>query len=233
MATSSIQAFNGGALNGGFRPEDLQPLRVLTPMQSEPAAEYTPEYGADWIQRAVVFKKPDNTVVATYRPFTDNDTEVVIPDVNAGDKLWAHWENLNGWESVVQMFTFPNSDYTLAEGQLGTTSYPHLKAGLYRYSAEIALKNSSTFASIDHYDIQLKYGSSVLRAQSFLFDRSLPETEVDSGGLTKTVAQTHWFGGVFRMPSEGDLSIFVQNISNAAHPAKMKCSHIFVNWLGD
>jgi hypothetical protein len=66
MATSSIQAFNGGALNGGFRPEDLQPLRVLTPMQSEPAAGYTPEYGADWIQRALVFKDEE--------PETDENT---------------------------------------------------------------------------------------------------------------------------------------------------------------
>lgn len=80
MATSSIQAFNGGALNGGLRPEDLQPLRVLTQMQSEPAAEYTPDQGADWIQRAVVFKDQSDTVTAVYRPFGSDDTEITIPD---------------------------------------------------------------------------------------------------------------------------------------------------------
>ena len=80
MATSSIQAFNGGALNGGLRPEDLQLLRVLTPMQSEPAAEYTPDQGADWVQRAVVFKDSEGTVIGTYRPFGSDDTEITIPD---------------------------------------------------------------------------------------------------------------------------------------------------------
>lgn len=226
MATSSIQAFNGGALNGGFRPEDLQPLRVLTPMQSEPAAEYTPEYGADWIQRALVFKNHENTVLGTYRPFDSGDTEIVIPDPQSGDKIWAHWENPSVWHDVYDNYTFPNSDYSRAEGELTDTSYPHLKAGLYRFTMEVALRNyPNRYDAIEKFEITVKYGAQTLRAQSFMFDRTIYG---DTG-----IAETVWFGGIFRMPAEGDVNVHVQNASSGSHPAGMKCSHVFVNKLGD
>jgi hypothetical protein len=205
---------------------DLTSLRVLTENQQDPDAVYDPTEGANWVQRGLIVRKPDNTLVGVYHPFKESDTTIVIPDLNTGDKIWAHWENPNVWHDVYDTYTFPNSDYSRTEGELTDTSYPHLKAGLYRFTMEVALRNyPNRYDAIEKFEITVKYGAYTLRAQSFMFDRTIYG---DTG-----IAETVWFGGVFRMPAEGDVSVKVQNATTGSHPAGMKCSHIFVNKLGD
>ena len=219
----STKAFS--SLMQSLKP-DLTSLRVLTQNQQDPDVVYDPTEGADWVQRGLIFRKPDNTLVAVYQPFKDTDTTIVIPDMNAGDKIWAHWENPNVWHDVYDNYTFPNTDYSKTEGELIDTSYPHLKAGLYRFTMEVALRNyPNRYDAIEKFDITVKYGAHILRAQSFMFDRTIYG---DTG-----IAETVWFGGIFRMPAEGDVSVHVQNASSGSHPAGMKCSHVFVNKLGD
>jgi hypothetical protein len=205
---------------------DLTSLRVLTENQPDPDAVYDPTEGADWVQRGLIVRKPDGTLVGVYHPFKESDTTIVIPDLNTGDKIWAHWENPSVWHDVYDNYTFPNSDYSRTEGELTNTSYPHLKAGLYRFTMEVALRNyPNRYDAIEKFNITVKYGSHTLRAQSFMFDRTIYG---DTG-----IAETVWFGGVFRMPAEGDVSVHVENVTTGSHPAGMKCSHIFVNKLGD
>ena len=219
----STKAFS--SLMQSLKP-DLTSLRVLTQNQQDPDVVYDPTEGADWVQRGLIFRKPDNTLVAVYQPFKDTDTTIVIPDMNAGDKIWAHWENPNVWHDVYDNYTFPNTDYSKTEGELIDTSYPHLKAGLYRFTMEVALRNyPNRYDAIEKFDITVKYGAHILRAQSFMFDRTIYG---DTG-----IAETVWFGGIFRMPAEGDVSVYVHNASSGSHPAGMKCSHVFVNKLGD
>ena len=219
----STKAFS--SLMQSLKP-DLTSLRVLTQNQQDPDVVYDPTEGADWVQRGLIIRKPDNTLVAVYQPFKDTDTTIVIPDMNAGDKIWAHWENPNVWHDVYDNYTFPNTDYSRTEGELTDTSYPHLKAGLYRFTMEVALRNyPNRYDAIEKFEITVKYGAQTLRAQSFMFDRTIYG---DTG-----IAETVWFGGIFRMPAEGDVSVRVQNASSGSHPAGMKCSHVFVNKLGD
>lgn len=146
-----------------------------------------------------------------------------------GDKLWAHWENEGYWHNVSDQYTFPNSDYQKSEGELTDSQYPYLKAGLYRFTMEVALRNyPSVFDAIEKCDISVNYGSQSLREQSFLFDRTIPY----GSGIAGALAETVWFGGIFRMPSEGEVSVSVAR--RGYHTtASMKCSHIFINKLGD
>lgn len=147
-----------------------------------------------------------------------------IPNIPAGDKVWAHWENDGNWHDVTGWYTFPNSDYHKSEGELTDSQYPYLKAGLYRFTMEVALRNYPTaYDAVQKFDITIKYGAQSLRAQSFMFDRTIPYGD----GIVETV----WFGGIFRMPAGGAVSVYVESPDNL--PAEMKCSHIFINKLGD
>lgn len=146
-----------------------------------------------------------------------------------GDRLWAHWENEGYWHDISRGGTFPNSDYVKSEGELTDSQYPYLKAGLYRFTMEIALRNyPSVYDAIEKCDISVNYGSQSLREQSFLFDRTIPY----GSGLAGALAETVWFGGIFRMPSEGEVSVSVARRGYYT-TASMKCSHIFINKLGD
>lgn len=141
-----------------------------------------------------------------------------------GDRLWAHWENDRNWHEITRWDTFPNSDYHKSEGELTDSQYPYLKAGLYRFTMEVALRNDPAYDAVQKFDIIVKYGTQELRAQSFMFDRTIPYGDT---GIVETV----WFGGIFRMPAEGAVSVYVQSPDQL--PASMKCSHIFINKLGD
>lgn len=222
----STKAFS--SLMQSLKP-DLTSLRVLTENQQDPDVVYDPTEGANWVQRGLIFRKPDNTLIGVYQPFKDTDTTIVIPDVNAGDKLWAHWENPNTYQDVGSTDTaFSNANYTLTQGELTTSQYPHVPAGLYRFTAEVALVNYTVYAGRSNVSIQLKYGANVLRAQAYLFDRS-----IDCDNDPNAFAQTAWFGGVFRMASEGDIAIVAKMYKGITNAAKMKCSHLFVNRIGE
>ncbi len=170
-----------------------------------------------------------NTAISTaeeWEPLHWRETTVAdeIPDIPTGDKVWAHWENNDNWHDVVGWYTFPNSDYHKSEGVLTDSQYPYLKAGLYRFTMEVALRNYPTaYDAVQKFDITIKYGAQELRAQSFMFDRTIPFGD----GIVETV----WFGGIFRMPAEGTVSVYVESPDNL--PANMKCSHIFINKIGD
>lgn len=154
----------------------------------------------------------------------DGSTEFVLNIANSGDTIWAHWENDSHWHDVTGWYTFPNSDYHRSEGELTDSQYPYLKAGLYRFTMEVALRNYPTvYDAVQKFDITIKYGAQALRAQSFIFDRTIPF----GTGIVETV----WFGGIFRMPADGAVSVYVESPDNL--PANMKCSHIFINKLGD
>lgn len=181
----------------------------------------------------ILYKCKVDTPSSTWTPAEWEETNVADElsriESGDGDKLWAHWENEGNWHNVSDQYTFPNSDYNKSEGELTASQYPYLKAGLYRFTMEVALRNyPSVFDAIEKCDISVKYGSQSLREQSFLFDRTIPY----GSGIAGALAETVWFGGVFRMPSEGEVSVSVARRGYYT-TASMKCSHIFINKLGD
>lgn len=169
----------------------------------------------------------DNLTLSDQLKFMSHDgsAEFVLNISNNGDAIWAHWANDNNWHDISSEYTFPNTDYYKAEGELTDSQYPYLKAGLYRFTMEVALRNyPSVYDAIETCDISVKYGSQSLRAQTFLFDRTIP--------FGAGAAETVWFGGIFRMPADGVVSVYVDRTGYST-PASMKCSHIFINKLGD
>lgn len=149
-----------------------------------------------------------------------------INNHHTGDKVWAHWQNDGDWYSVGPKRSLTPAGFILAEGELVNTNYPSAPAGLYRFTAEIALRADSPYDTRDLFDITVVYGDQTLRETSFTFDLSIP---VDTGGGTQTV----WFGGIFRMPADGAIDIKAENKSSNARSVSMKCSHFFLNKLGD
>lgn len=138
----------------------------------------------------------------------------------AGDELWGHWTNDNGWESVGSSYT-PFSQYKFAEGAIdgnviGTEGPIHLKGGLYDFKAEVGF-TSGGGGGYQRYDVKLVYGSTTLRAMSFLFY-----------DMSSTDIMTEWFCGVFRLESEGDVEFQIKRITGTTSRA-MKISHFFVH----
>jgi hypothetical protein len=171
----------------------------------------------------------DNLTLSDQLKFMSHDgsTEFVLHiGNNSGDAIWAHWQNDSNWYSVGPERSLTPAGFILAEGELVNTNYPSAPAGLYRFTAEIALRADSPYDARDLFDITVVYGNQTLRETSFTFDLSIP---VDTGGGTQTV----WFGGIFRMPADGAIDIKAENKSSNARSVLMKCSHFFMNKLGD
>lgn len=138
----------------------------------------------------------------------------------AGDELWGHWTNDDGWRSVGSSYT-PFSQYKFAEGAIdgnviGTEGPIHLKGGLYDFKAEVGFMSGGG-GGYQRYDIKLVYGSTTLRAMSFLFY-----------DMSSTDIATEWFCGVFRLESEGNVEFQIRRITGTTSQ-EMKISHFFVH----
>jgi hypothetical protein len=179
-----------------------------------------------------LYKCKVNAPSSTWTPAEWDETSIAEElfglEPSDADGIWAHW-TCDTWTSVSESATFANNIFSLSGGTMASTQYPHLKDGLYRFTAEIELRNNpNVYPDIENIVVKLKKGSQELRSQTFLFDRSVYGI-VDG----TTYPQTKWFGGIFRMQSEGDVSIYVENLTSSSHAGDFKCGHLFVNRLGD
>ena len=146
------------------------------------------------------------------------------------DNLWGHWENTSKWVSIpfnasyTTMYDMVTIDGTpklvRTEGEIGPEGIPYLKAGLYDFKLEFAMQGTANVAEAIQYDLHIKYGDSQLRGMSFTFH--------DFG--EEYFSYTEWCAGVFKMPEDGYVDIFV-NKARGNYTEKIKVSHLFIHTI--
>lgn len=144
------------------------------------------------------------------------------------DILWGHWENTSKWvtipfnaayDEMFDMVTIGGTPKLVrTEGEIGPEGIPYLKAGLYDFKLEFAMQGTANVAEAIQYDLHIKYGSQQLRGMSFTFH--------DFG--EEYFSYTEWCAGVFKMPEDGYVDIFV-NKARGNYTEKVKVSHLFVH----
>lgn len=144
------------------------------------------------------------------------------------DNLWGHWENTSKWVSIPfnsdnmhNMVTIEGTPKLIrTEGEIGPEGIPYLQAGLYDFKLEFAMQGTTSVAEAIQYDLHIKYGDSQLRGMSFTFH--------DFG--EQYFSYTEWCAGVFKMPEDGYLDIFV-NKARGNYTEKVKVSHLFIHTI--
>lgn len=144
------------------------------------------------------------------------------------DNLWGHWENTSKWVSIpfnsdnmYNMVTIEGTPKLIrTEGEIGPEGIPYLQAGLYDFKLEFAMQGTTSVAEAIQYDLHIKYGDSQLRGMSFTFH--------DFG--EQYFSYTEWCAGVFKMPEDGYVDIFV-NKARGNYTEKVKVSHLFIHTI--
>lgn len=144
------------------------------------------------------------------------------------DNLWGHWENTSKWVSIpfnsdtmYDMVTIEGTPKLIrTEGEIGPEGIPYLQAGLYDFKLEFAMQGTANVAEAIQYDLHIKYGDSQLRGMSFTFH--------DFGEAY--FSYTEWCAGVFKMPEDGYVDIFV-NKARGNYTEKVKVSHLFIHTI--
>lgn len=144
------------------------------------------------------------------------------------DNLWGHWENTSKWVSIpfnsdamYDMVTIEGTPKLVrTEGEIGPDGIPYLKAGLYDFKLEFAMQGTTSVAEAIQYDLHIKYGDLQLRGMSFTFH--------DFGEAY--FSYTEWCAGVFKMPEDGYVDIFV-NKARGNYTEKVKVSHLFIHTI--
>lgn len=144
------------------------------------------------------------------------------------DNLWGHWENTSKWvsipfnsDSMYDMVTIEGTPKLVrTEGEIGPDGIPYLQAGLYDFKLEFAMQGTTSVAEAIQYDLHIKYGDLQLRGMSFTFH--------DFGEAY--FSYTEWCAGVFKMPEDGYVDIFV-NKARGNYTEKVKVSHLFIHTI--
>ena len=143
--------------------------------------------------------------------------------IPTGDKLWGHWENKDTWKNIGQYTTSVEmAQYmTRSEGELGQTGRPFLVEGVYDYKLELAFNIWDVTDALEFrtYMLNIKYGDDTLREMAFNF----------RADTTENYMLTEWAGGVFKMPSEGNIDINVWKKGGGNENHRLKVSHLFIH----
>ena len=143
--------------------------------------------------------------------------------------VWGHFENTSSWTTIASgSGTYEMPMTNLSQGAVGTITNNriNLPAGLYRFSLELAYRRSSSASSASPYygyeqlDLKIKYGNSELTGESFVFN-----------GVPIAFHMTEWSGGIFKLPSDGELVLQVSHSGGFSVDGNtsVKVSHVFIN----
>ena len=177
----------------------------------------------------VEITSPNDTidVQSSVDPQTNTKTFEIDVKGEDVDNIWAHFTNDANWVRVNRPnIPFRVSAYlSVVEGSLSDSSRK-LPAGLYHFDLELAYyPYLNGLDSYDKINLTVKYGNLTLRAESFLFDGSI----IDN---TDAPYQTEWSSGIFEMPEEGVIDIYIQRMTSNTQVAQLKVSHLFIHKIG-
>jgi len=157
------------------------------------------------------------------------DSNNVISYTGGSDDTWAHFSNTSLWTTAYNNSADHrlSANLGLAEGELIPNIDSVLPAGLYDFKIELAFKTIAGYEAdvMQRTEMQIKYGSDVLRSETFTFDGTSPESN----------EQTAWSGGLFKLPSDGGIKVVakMRNVDDpAGFRAKLKLSHLFIRKVG-
>lgn len=151
----STKAFS--SLMQSLKP-DLTSLRVLTENQQDPDVVYDPTEGANWVQRGLIVRKPDNTLVGVYHPFKSSDTTITIPDTqeqsdwNQTDNTKADYIKNKPLGTKVIDFgespAFPNDGWTQVKAVIDSGLWPIVKYDDMHFTPAVVLSNYMRLTSL-------------------------------------------------------------------------------------
>lgn len=163
---------------------------------------------------------PEGTLDISEETDPQTNTKTFEIDVKkaSGEDFWGHFLNAGQWKEVTTAETVLDTPQKV-QGE-GNISMP-LPAGIYDFKIELAgcFEQQQISTTYQKYDLKIKYGNRELRAQSFLFDSSIPDF------------QTFWCGSVVKLEEPGNVTFTLRCMEqNGSMMAKV--SHLFVHAIG-